>query len=227
MLLITSEVPESHRTLLRKLNLDVRVIEALYERFEKGLNTDRAYHLHSFGKLEVFNPRWLSDFDRIIHLDTDTFALRAPDELFCLPGKFVAAKRLNNLRSGFNSGVFLAKPDNATYIGLTNLLIRGIQRNLRGQENTNSFGDQPLLNQYFKKSNNICFGSKYNCGGFGPPQTGAKSLKCGIINADEKKMQSYITIIHAKLSQRKISVRLPTTAALWENNLPKTQGSIL
>ena len=225
VILATKGVPEHHRSLLKKLDLDVRVVKPLYERLEKGLKTDRAYHLHSFGKLEVFNPKWLGDFDKIVHLDTDTFVVQAPDELFCLPGKFVAAKRMNNLRSGFNSGVFLAKPDKVSYMGLTKLLLQGVESNLRGEINSNSFGDQPLLNSFFEKSNKTCFGSKYNCVGFGPPQTGAKSLKCGINDEDESKMLNTTSVIHAKLSQQKISQRLPTTAALWRKNFPAERTS--
>lgn len=59
----------------------------MYERQAAGMQTDRAYHLHSFGKLEVLNPEWLGDFSAIISMDTDTFVLRAPDEVFCLGPK--------------------------------------------------------------------------------------------------------------------------------------------
>lgn len=216
-------MPEVHRTLLKKLGLDVRIVKPLYEQLEKGLKTDRAYHLHSFGKLEVFNPRWLNDFKKIIHLDTDTFVVRAPDELFCLPGKFAAAKRMTNLRSGFNSGVFIAEPSEISYMGVTALLRQGIESNLRGGDNTNSFGDQPLLNNFFEKSNKVCFSSEYNCVGFGPPHAGAKSAKCGIKDSEESKMLNTVSIIHAKLSQEKISQRLPSTAALWRKSFPKDE----
>lgn len=213
-------MPEVHRSLLIKLGLDVRKVKPLYEQVEKGLKTDRAYHLHSFGKLEVFNPQWLKDFKKIVHLDTDTFVVRAPDELFCLPGKFAAAKRTSNLRSGFNSGVFIAEPSDISYMGVTTLLRQGIESNLRGGGNANSFGDQPLLNKFFEKSNKVCFSSKYNCVGFGPPHTGAESPKCGIKDANESKMLNAVSIIHAKLSQEKISQRLPYTASLWRKGFP-------
>jgi len=212
-------VPEIKRSLLSNLDIDVRVIKPLYERLGAGLSTDRAYHLHSFGKLEVLNPEWLGDFQKIVHLDTDTFAVKAPDELFCFPGIFAASKRTNNLRSGFNSGVFVAKPDSASYSGVTKLLFQGISSAEYGGRNTNSFGDQPLLNKFFDKSNKICFSAKYNCVGFGA-QLGAQSFKCGITDQRESMMLKNTIIIHAKLSQKKIIQRLPTTAALWQKNLP-------
>eukprot|EP00241_Pyramimonas_parkeae_P005677 CAMPEP_0114251402 /NCGR_PEP_ID=MMETSP0058-20121206/15250_1 /TAXON_ID=36894 /ORGANISM="Pyramimonas parkeae, CCMP726" /LENGTH=404 /DNA_ID=CAMNT_0001365199 /DNA_START=201 /DNA_END=1415 /DNA_ORIENTATION=+ len=224
VLLVTSGVPKVQREKFLAIgnNVQVREIKPMYERQAAGMQTDRAYHLHSFGKLEVLNPEWLGDFSAIISMDTDTFVLRAPDEVFCLGPKvkFAAAKRIHALNSGFNSGFFFARPSKKSYGGVSKMMLDNAHSHETGGDNPNSFGEQPLLNAFFEDSNANCIGVEYNCGGFGPPAVGAASFKCGIDKEDESEVLSTRAVLHVKLSQRKQAERLPKIAAMWRARIP-------
>lgn len=222
VILVTREVPQAHRDALKSIGprMDIREIIPMYEAKGEGMKTDRAYHLHSFGKLEVLNPKWLGDFKTVISMDTDTFSIRAPDEVFCMPGIFAAAKRKNNMRSGFNSGLFMTRPSVKSYNGVIKLMLDAAESTSANGENPNSFGEQPLLNRYFDSSNEHCFGAEYNCGGFGPPAIGAGSLKCDLTGPSEQPIFDSRSVLHIKLTQSKQAERLPQTAALWRSYLP-------
>lgn len=174
----------------------------------------------SFGKLEVLNPKWLSDFKTVVSMDTDTFTIRAPDELFCMPGAFAASKRPHALKSGFNSGCFMTRPSVKTYNGVIKLMLDAATSNQVNGGNANSFGEQPLLNRYFGQSNDHCFGVEYNCGGFGPPAVGAGSFKCDLTGPSEDAVFKTRSVLHVKLTQSKQAERLPQVAALWRSHLP-------
>lgn len=94
--------------------------------------------LHStFTKITLWR---LLQFRRIVFIDADVVALRAPDELFALPHAFAAAPDIG-WPDIFNSGVMLLTPNMGDYYALQAMAERGI-----------SFdgADQGLLNTYFK-----------------------------------------------------------------------------
>lgn len=211
VILVTKNVAEHQRIKFTTKGIIVKVIEPMYMRLAKLAKTNRLYHFHTFGKLELFNPAWVGGYDRVVSMDTDTFAIRAPDEMFCMPGRFAATKRPHALTGGFNSGTFLAVPSKKTYDDIMDALI---------STSFSRMGEQDILNKYFDKSNANCFGVEYNCGGFGPPAIGAGSLKCAVTGPLEDEIFKSRAILHVKLSQRKVYERLPRISKLWRSYLP-------
>ena len=92
-----------------------------------------------------------TQFERIVYLDADVVALRAPDELFNEHASFAAVPDIG-WPDCFNSGVLSLKPNMGDYYALLALAQRGI-----------SFdgADQGLLNMHFRNWQRLSF--TYNC----------------------------------------------------------------
>lgn len=98
--------------------------------------------LHStFTKITLWKQ---IQFRRIVYMDADMVALRAPDELFNLPEPFSAAPDIG-WPDLFNTGLMVLNPNMGDYYALLAMATRGI-----------SFdgADQGLLNMHFKNSYN-------------------------------------------------------------------------
>ncbi|RFU26568.1 hypothetical protein B7463_g9759, partial [Scytalidium lignicola] len=98
--------------------------------------------LHStFTKINLWK---LLQFRKIVYMDADVLALRAPDELFDIPAPFSAAPDIG-WPDIFNTGVMVLTPNMGDYYALEAMSKRGI-----------SFdgADQGLLNMHFKNSYN-------------------------------------------------------------------------
>lgn len=98
--------------------------------------------LHSaFTKINLWKQM---QFRKIIYLDADVVAYRAPDELFDLPHAFSAAPDIG-WPDLFNTGVMVLTPNMGDYYAMMAMADRGI-----------SFdgADQGLLNMHFKNTYN-------------------------------------------------------------------------
>lgn len=98
--------------------------------------------LHSaFTKINLWR---LTQFSKIVYIDADIVAYRAPDELFDIPHAFSAAPDIG-WPDLFNTGVMVLTPDMGEYYALRAMADRGI-----------SFdgADQGLLNMHFKNNYN-------------------------------------------------------------------------
>ena len=98
--------------------------------------------LHStFTKINLWKQ---TQFSKIVYIDADVVAYRAPDELFKLDASFSAAPDIG-WPDLFNTGVMVLTPDLGDYYALMAMAERGI-----------SFdgADQGLLNMYFKENYN-------------------------------------------------------------------------
>jgi glycogenin len=98
--------------------------------------------LHSaFTKINLWRQ---TQFRKIVYIDADIVAYRAPDELFDLPDAFSAAPDIG-WPDLFNTGVMVLTPNMGDYYALMAMAERGI-----------SFdgADQGLLNMYFKNGYN-------------------------------------------------------------------------
>ncbi|CAK7226539.1 glycogenin glucosyltransferase [Sporothrix bragantina] len=96
--------------------------------------------LHSaFTKINLWKQ---AQFRKIVYIDADVVAYRAPDELFDLPHAFAAAPDIG-WPDLFNTGVMVLTPNVGEYYALAAMAQRGI-----------SFdgADQGLLNMHFKSS---------------------------------------------------------------------------
>lgn len=109
---------------------------------------DRPDLIATFTKIELWN---LTQYERVVYIDCDVVALRAPDELFALDVNFAAAPDVG-WPDCFNSGFMVLRPNLQDYYSLKALAERGI-----------SFdgADQGLLNMHFKDWHRLSF--TYNC----------------------------------------------------------------
>ena len=105
---------------------------------------------YAFTKIAVWS---LSQFRKIVYLDADVVALRAPDELFELDVPFAAAPDVG-WPDAFNSGVMLVAPNEGDHRALSTLASSG-----------DSFdgADQGLLNQYYQHRDWRRLSFTYNC----------------------------------------------------------------
>ncbi|KAK5018220.1 glycogenin glucosyltransferase [Cryomyces antarcticus] len=92
-------------------------------------------------------------FRKVVYVDADVVALRAPDELFDLEANFAAAPDVG-WPDAFNSGVMVLTPNMGDYWALQTLAASG-----------DSFdgADQGLLNQYYEHRNWHRISFLYNC----------------------------------------------------------------
>jgi len=104
----------------------------------------------AFTKLVLWRQ---TQFRKIVYIDADVVALRAPDELFSLPATFAVAPDIG-WPDCFNSGVMLLTPNMSDYWALQTLASSGT-----------SFdgADQGLLNQYFANGKRETISFTYNC----------------------------------------------------------------
>ena len=102
----------------------------------------------TFTKINLWK---LDQFRKIVYVDADVVALRAPDELFQRESTFAAAPDVG-WPDLFNSGVLVLNPNPQDYYALLALAQRGI-----------SFdgADQGLLNMHFRNYDRMSF--TYNC----------------------------------------------------------------
>lgn len=102
----------------------------------------------TFTKIELWRQ---TQFRRIVYIDCDVVALRAPDELLDLDVDFAAVPDVG-WPDCFNSGLMVLRPNLEDYFALQALAERGI-----------SFdgADQGLLNLHFKDWHRLSF--TYNC----------------------------------------------------------------
>lgn len=109
---------------------------------------DRPDLIATFTKIELWR---LTQFERIVYIDCDIVAVRAPDELLSLEVDFAAAPDVG-WPDCFNSGLMVLRPNMQDYFALKALAERGI-----------SFdgADQGLLNMHFHDWHRLSF--TYNC----------------------------------------------------------------
>ncbi|GAQ44369.1 glycosyl transferase family 8 protein [Aspergillus niger] len=109
---------------------------------------DRPDLIATFTKIELWRQ---TQYKRIVYIDCDVVALRAPDELLELDVDFAAVPDVG-WPDCFNSGVMVLRPNLQDYLALRALAERGI-----------SFdgADQGLLNMHFRDWHRLSF--SYNC----------------------------------------------------------------
>lgn len=104
--------------------------------------------ISAFTKIQLWSQ---TQYKRIVYIDADVVALRAPNELLTMDTEFAAVPDIG-WPDCFNSGVMVLNPNMADYYALLALAERGI-----------SFdgADQGLLNMHFTEWERLSF--KYNC----------------------------------------------------------------
>ncbi|KAK3070777.1 glycogenin glucosyltransferase [Teratosphaeriaceae sp. CCFEE 6253] len=111
---------------------------------------DRPDLLYAFTKIHLWS---LTQFRKVVYVDADIVALRAPDELFEVKDDFAAAPDIG-WPDAFNTGVMALTPNVGVYSALRTLAAAG-----------DSFdgADQGLLNQYFEHKAWKRLSFTYNC----------------------------------------------------------------
>lgn len=111
---------------------------------------NRADLLFTFTKINLWRQ---IQFRKIVYIDADVVALRAPDELFALPDSFAAAPDVG-WPDAFNSGVMVLSPNMGDYWAL---------KTLAGAGDSFDGADQGLLNQYYEHKPWKRLSFTYNC----------------------------------------------------------------
>jgi len=111
---------------------------------------NRADLLFTFTKVNLWRQ---TQFRKIVYIDADVVALRAPDELFELPDSFAAAPDVG-WPDAFNSGVMVLSPNMGEYWAL---------KTLAGAGDSFDGADQGLLNQYYEHKPWKRLSFTYNC----------------------------------------------------------------
>lgn len=111
---------------------------------------DRPDLLYTFTKINLWRQ---TQFHKIVYIDADIVALRAPDELFDIDAAFAAAPDIG-WPDLFNSGVMMLTPNMGDFWALKALADCG-----------DSFdgADQGLFNQYYEHKPWQRLSFKYNC----------------------------------------------------------------
>ena len=106
--------------------------------------------LYTFTKINLWR---MTQFRKIVYIDSDVVALRAPDELFDVQEDFAAAPDVG-WPDAFNTGVMVLAPRMGDYHAL---------RTLGGAGDSFDGADQGLLNQYFEHKPWKRLSFVYNC----------------------------------------------------------------
>lgn len=108
--------------------------------FSEDMKKDRWYH--TLFKLKIFG---MTEYDRLVYLDSDMFVCGNIDELFskaefsAVPDKLFFPKYS---RGGINAGVISFHPEEALEKGLMECIPRVLEK-------MRIFGDQDVINEYF------------------------------------------------------------------------------
>lgn len=111
---------------------------------------NRADLLFTFTKINLWRQ---IQFRKIVYIDADVVALRAPDELFDIQETFAAAPDVG-WPDAFNSGVMVLSPNMGEYWAL---------KTLAGAGDSFDGADQGLLNQYYEHKPWKRLSFTYNC----------------------------------------------------------------
>ncbi|QIW96043.1 hypothetical protein AMS68_001561 [Peltaster fructicola] len=111
---------------------------------------NRADLLYTFTKIQLWRQ---TQFRKIVYIDADVVALRAPEELFDIADTFAASPDVG-WPDIFNTGVMVLSPNEGDFRALSNIAAAG-----------DSFdgADQGLLNQYFEHKPWKRLSFAYNC----------------------------------------------------------------
>lgn len=117
-------------------------------------NTSYAYWVNTFDKLYVFE---LTQFDKIVYLDSDMYIAKNIDDLFDMPhmsGAISGKERVPDW-DGINSGLMVIVPEEGILDKMKNILLT--------HEFNKDIGDQDIINEYFDwKNKNLAISEKYN-----------------------------------------------------------------
>jgi alpha-N-acetylglucosamine transferase len=107
---------------------------------------------YTFDKLNVFS---LTEYDKIIYLDSDLLILKNIDDLFNIK-RFTMTSDIPFYYDKLNSAVMIIKPNIDDYNGLVELAKK------YDEEKKDNIGDQNVINDFFKGRNVFSLDASYN-----------------------------------------------------------------
>lgn len=124
-------------------------------------NNKFSYWNNTFFKLQIMK---LTQFDKIVYIDSDMLVLNNLDKLFDFPGlsATTGSKSAHPEYTEFNSGIMVIEPNEKEYTKLISCVELAIDRK---KKEGKGYGDQDVFNEYFKDWNDHPehnFGEEYN-----------------------------------------------------------------
>ena len=140
--IVNEEITEETLSYLKFFNIEYKIMNKIDYKCEDKRFTWK----YTFDKLNIFN---LTEYEKIVYIDTDMLITENIDHLFDYPA-FTAASNepfIKDELSKFNSGVLVVEPDIEDYNNLIYIA------KLFDKNELNNIGDQDVLNFYFKRAN--------------------------------------------------------------------------
>ena len=139
--LINEDISEESKKILDYFNIKYKIINKL----EYKVNSIPVFKhwYNTFDKLNIFT---LTEYKKIIYLDSDLLILSNIDEL--ADYKPIAMCKDRPFSNNYNSGVMVVEPNLEDYYNLKQLMIKSMINN-------KPIGDQNIINQYFRNINEI------------------------------------------------------------------------
>jgi len=137
-------------------DLDNRGYKVIIKNSISSPNVYNKKYTHWSNTFDKFNIFGLTEYDKIVYLDSDMYINRNIDELFLLPhmSASIAGQDMNKDWDNLNSGMMVIVPNQDIVTGLIDLL------KSRDYEN---IGDQDLIGEYFDWHNqNLKISENYN-----------------------------------------------------------------
>ncbi len=146
--IINETITEETRKILDYFGIKYKEIKSI----EYTNSTGYSWWGHTFDKLNIFS---LTEYDKLVYLDSDFLILENLDELFKINGYTMASDIPFN-EERFNSAVMVIKPNLEIY----NTLLKIVDY-YKEQKNDHA-GDQDIINDYFVDKKIITLGPEYN-----------------------------------------------------------------
>ena len=134
--LINENITEENIQYLEYFNIEYKKVKAIKYETEYHINNWK----NTFDKLNIFS---LTEYDKIVYLDSDMIILENIDELFNLEPLTMASDKPYHDDS-YNSGIMVIKPNLKDYKGLLKRTKEWDEMHVR------NLGDQNIINDYFK-----------------------------------------------------------------------------
>ena len=144
--LVSDTISDKSKRILDYFKIQYKVVSTI----EYHSNNYYTRWNHTFDKFNIFN---LTEYEKIVYLDSDFIILKNLDHLFKID-KFTMNSDLPYNSDHYNSSIIITKPNINDYNGLLSLL-KEYDKNKR-----DAIGDQNVINEYFKNINSL--DSSYN-----------------------------------------------------------------
>ena len=173
--LINESISDRTKKILEYFDIKYKVVKSIsyssssYERWN-----------YTFDKLNVFS---LTEYDKVIYLDSDFLILKDIDNLFKID-RFTMTSDIPFNEDKLNSAIMIVRPNMDDYNGLVEFV------KYYDEHKVDNVGDQNIINDFFRGRNVFSLDSSYNEMRLISEEVenidGINMHKCGIITPDVK-----------------------------------------